>query len=247
MKNGQGDLLSFLFMNTPSVVGLAVRAALLVAPALVLGVSSATAITSPYVTESTNIPLNQAIDDSIQGMVTFNSHSPVEGSISSLTDAVTPDTPTANVIPGPADNTGTWVGLTWDFGGSAFEVQNRQLDRVDIWIDAHDPSRFSFHGDLSISHDGVPSNFIVIPDSEHRATLSQNQNYNLISYVFPEGMVTDFRYLRLNLGPDEGQLPRIVEIDAWISQIPEPGTYAAIFGGMALLVVGWRRWRNRRE
>lgn len=182
-------------------------------------------------TQQTNVPLNQSTDDGINNVLPyFVSHGVVEGSISSLTDATSSDLPIGDVIVGP-DN--ELVGIAWNFG-TPDPGMVWQLDRVDIWIAGYDNFRKGFHGDLSYSLSGDVNDFTVIPSSEHLDSLSENANYNHIRYDFPAELVTDFQYIRLNLLNSENK-PRIVEVDMWVSQIPEPGTFALFAGGMALL------------
>jgi hypothetical protein len=237
------------FFGAVAAVGLAVLLAFLV--------GDAQAVTSPYVTVQQNVPLNQSTTDSVNGIVPFGSHTPIEGSLVSLTDATSPNSPTANVILGP-DN--TWVGVTWDFGAPAPGTVWR-LDRVDIWIAGEDNLRKGFRGDLSVSLTGDVNDFTVIPNSFHEAALSQHANYNYLRYDFPEEFiaganpdqdrypVTDFQFLRLNSRGDTitgtDWQSRYVEIDIWVTQIPEPGTTALLLGGLALLG-GWFGRRNRR-
>jgi hypothetical protein len=211
-------------------------------------VHGAGAVTSPYVTVQQNVPLNQSTTDSVNGVLPyFNSHTIAEGSLFSLTDATSANSPSANVILGP-DN--TWVGVAWDFGapdpGNVW-----RLDRVDIWIAGSDNLRKGFRGDLSVSQTGDQGDFTVIPNSLHHEALSQHENFNYLRYDFPEQFIAggapdqdrypviDFQYLRLNSRGDgisgTDWQPRYVEIDIWVSQIPEPGTVSLLLGGLLLL------------
>lgn len=203
--------------------------------------------------QTTNIPLNQSATDDVNGIIPLGSHSPVEGSISHLTDATSPTDPTSNVILGP-DN--TWVGVTWDFGDLP-EGEFWRLDRVDIWIAGEDNLRKGFRGDFSTSLSGNIDDFTVVPNSEHEAELTQNANFNLVRYDFPgvfiagdepdqdQYPVEGFRYLRFNSRgynlEDVDWQSRFVEIDIWVSQIPEPGTYALGAGLIAIAGVFLRR------
>jgi hypothetical protein len=195
------------------------------------------AATSPYVTQETNVPLNQSTNDSINGILPyFVSHAAVEGTASSLIDAVTPDTPTDNVILGP-DN--TWIGVTWDFGEPNSGYIWR-LDRVDEWIAGGDNLRKGIRADLSVSITGEINDFTVISNSLHWDALQQNDQFNHLRYDFPDQFIAGptntmdrypvkgFRYLRLNSRGDKingvDWQTRFVEFDVWVSQVLSPDT-----------------------
>lgn len=204
--------------------------------------------TSPYVTSRTNVPLDQAVDDSINGVLPyFASHTPQEGgSVASLTDAISPTAPTGNVILGP-DN--TWLGVAWDFGEPA-PGMIWKLDRMDIWIAAADNLRKGYRADLSVSVSGDVNDFQIIPNSYHWEGLTENSQFNHIRYDFPDEFieavnehgepipdqhkypVTGFRYLRFNSRGDGingvDWQPRYVEIDVWVSQVSGPSDVPVI-------------------
>lgn len=226
-------------LPSPSLLTLATSAI-----AMLLGSVASHAVTSPYVTTQTDIPLNQSVTDSVNGIVPVGSHAALEGSITSLTDATSATSPSANVILGP-DN--TWVSATWDLGLLP-EGQSWRLDQIDIWIAGEDNLRKGYHGDFSTSLTGDV--YTVIPNSEHEAALTQNNNFNLVRYDFGGlTLAEDYRYLRFNsngynLDGTDWQ-SRIAEIDVWVTPIPEPGTYALIIGLIALGGAGLRRRLRR--
>jgi hypothetical protein len=211
--------------------------ALFITGAVAFQPQQALAVTSPYVTQQTNVPLNQASSDTVNGVVPFFSHSVVEGGTETLTDATSPNTPDGNVILGP-DN--TWVGVTWDFGAPPAGYVWR-LDRFDAWISAGDNLRKGYQADLSVSSTGDVNDFSIIPNSKHWVGLSQNDNFNHIRYDFPTNFIASgvtntmdrypvegFRYLRLNSRGDSisgtDWQTRFVEIDIWVTAIPDPET-----------------------
>lgn len=202
---------------------------------------AASAVTSPYVTVQTDVPLAQATDDTINGVLPyFHSHDMLEGTIESLTDATSPDSPAGNVILGP-DN--TWVGVAWDFGDPPPDFVWR-LNRFDAWIAAGDDLRKGYQADLSVSVTGNPDDFTVISNSLHWAGLTQNDQYNHIRYDFPASFiagskpdmdrypVVGFRYFRLNSRGDHindvDWQTRFVEVDAWVAAIPDPAKVPGI-------------------
>ncbi len=214
------------------------------------------AVTSPYVTASTNVPLNQATTDTINGVLPYyNSHSMREGAIESLTDATSPSQPAGNVILGP-DN--TWVSVAWDFGDPPQDHLWR-LNRFDAWIIAADNLRKGYQADLSVSVSGEVDDFSIIPNSKHWESLSQNDQYNHVRYDFPTTFiagtntnmdrysVVGFRYLRLNSRGDSinnvDWQTRFVEIDAWVEPIPDPAKIPVISsiqpGAPGDVVVTW--------
>ena len=198
-------------------------------------VDEARAVTSPYVTVQTNTPLNQATNDSVNGILPyFVSHTTVEGPVDTLIDATSPSAPDANVILGP-DN--TWVGVAWDFGDPAPGFIWK-LSRIDAWISAGDNLRKGYRADFSISLTGGVDDFTVISNSLHWAGLNQNDQFNHVRYDFPDQFIAGatntmdrypangFRYLRLNSRGDRinnvDWQTRFVETDIWVSQIPAP-------------------------
>lgn len=204
-------------------------------------IRSAQAITSPYVTEELNVPLNQATDDSVNGILPFFfSHTPIEGSGSSLTDATSADAPGDNVILGPEN---TWVGVAWDFGDPPAGFVWR-LDRFDAWIAGGDNLRRGYRADLSVSLTGTVDDFAIVPNTMHWAALQQNDQNNHLRFDFPTNYiagaasnmdrypVVGFRYLRLNsLGDrinDIDWQTRFVETDIWVTAIPAPTNSPAI-------------------
>jgi hypothetical protein len=228
---------NFLCHSTRSAAcGLALAAAmgLIAAP-------TAHAFTSPYVTAQTDVPLNQATDDTVNGILPyFVSHDTVEGPVSRLTDAFSASAPGENVILGP-DN--TWVGVAWDFGDPP-EGFIWRLDRFDAWIAGEDNLRRGYRADISVSVTGEIDDFAVVPNTMHWAGLTQNPQYNHIRYDFPTEYlagatvsqdrypVMGFRYLRFNSRGDgiEGVdwQTRFVEIDIWVTAIPIPTEGPAI-------------------
>jgi len=194
------------------------------------------AATSPYATVQTNVPLNQATNDSINGILPyFVSHTTVEGPVDTLIDATSTNTPDGNVILGP-DN--TWVGVAWDFGDPA-EGFVWKLSRIDVWISAGDELRRGIRADFSVSSTGGVDEFTVISNSLHWAALSQNSQFNYLRYDFPDQFiagatnnmdrypVNGFRYLRLNSRGDSPSggvdwQTRFAELDVWVTQIPSP-------------------------
>jgi len=222
-----------------SIVSL--HAFILTAGLLSFGVQKIKAATSPYVTEETNVPLNQSTNDSINGVLPFFvSDTPLEGgSADRLTDATSTNTPTSNVILGPEN---TWVGVAWDFGEPP-EGFIWKLDRVDAWIAGEDYLRKGYRADLSVSLTGGVDDFAIITNSLHWSGLTQNAQFNHIRYDFPSEFVaganpdmdkypvSGFRYLRLNSrgdNPNGDGTPdwqtRFVEFDVWVSPIPGPDT-----------------------
>lgn len=198
-------------------------------------VPAAYAVTSPYVTEEINVPLNQATDDTVNGLLPyFVSHETVEGPVSRLTDAASASAPGENVILGP-DN--TWVGVAWDFGDPP-EGFVWRLDRFDAWIAGGDNLRRGYRADISVSLTGQIDDFEVVPNTLHWAGLTQNAQHNHIRYDFPAGYIAGtsvgqdrypvmgFRYLRFNsLGDRINNVDwqtRFVEIDIWVTAIPSP-------------------------
>jgi hypothetical protein len=199
--------------------------------------ADAKAATSPYSTVETNIPLNQATNDSINGVLPyFVSHSPQEGSSDYLVDATSADAPTGNVILGP-DN--TWLGVAWDFGEPA-SGYIWKLVRADVWIAAGDDLRKGIQADISVSSSGDPGDFVVVSNSYHWAGLNHNEQFNHVRWDFPDEFIAgptntmdrypvkDFRYLRLNSRGDRinntDWQTRFVEFDVWVSQVPHPDT-----------------------
>ncbi len=193
------------------------------------------AATSPYVTQEINVPLAQATDDSVNGVLPFFwSHDVLEGQIESLTDAVSASSPTASVIVGPEN---TWVGIAWDFGDPPAGHVWR-LDRFDAWIAGGDNLRKGYRADLSVSLSGFIDDFWIIPNSMHWADLKQNDQFNHIRYDFPDKFilgnkpdndrypVMGFRFLRLNSrgAQVDGKdwQTRFVEIDIWVTAVPLP-------------------------
>jgi hypothetical protein len=195
---------------------------------------SAHAVTSPYVTSQSNVPLNQATDDTVNGVLPyFVSHETIEGPVSRLTDAVSPDAPGDNVILGP-DN--TWVGVAWDFGEPPPGFVWR-LERFDAWTVGGDNLRKGYRADISVSLTGEIDDFDVVPNSLHWEAMANSQ-YNHIRYDFPTEFIAGataaqdrypvmgFRYLRFNSLGDRisntDWQSRFVEIDIWVALAPSP-------------------------
>jgi hypothetical protein len=206
--------------------------------------ASVHANTSPYVTTSTGVPLNQSTNDSINGNLATGD-APLEGSLSSLTDATSASDPTDNVIPG-TDNTST--SMTWDLG-SLVAPSNRKLDRVSIWISASDNVRRGLSSSIALSTNGI--DFTEIPQTANDADLAFADGFfNNVVYDFSSTNITGFQYVRLtSLGHDPNGSgtswqPRLVEVDInTTATVPEPSTVmlgVAAFG----FVFGARRLRR---
>jgi hypothetical protein len=210
-----------------ATLGLAAVLCFIAAPA-------AHAVTSPYVTSQSNVPLNQATDDTVNGVLPyFVSHETIEGPVSRLTDAVSPNAPADNVILGP-DN--TWVGVAWDFGEPPPGFVWR-LERFDAWTVGGDNLRKGYRADISVSLTGDIEDFDVVPNSLHWEAMANSQ-YNHIRYDFPTEFIAGataaqdrypvmgFRYLRFNSLGDRisntDWQSRFVEIDIWVALAPSP-------------------------
>mgnify|MGYP002623764586 FL=1 len=208
------------------------KAIILLMGLLGFGVLEARAVTSPYVTTQTDVPLNQATNDSINGLLPyFSSHTPQEsGSVSRLVDAASATSPNANVILGP-DN--AWVEVAWNFGAPPAGHVWR-LDRLDAWIIAGDNLRKGYRAEIFVSTDG--NNFTVVSNSLHWAGLTQNSRFNHVRYDFPNNYIAGatntmdrfpvkgFQYLRFNSRGDSisgtDWQTRFVEMDIWVSPVP---------------------------
>lgn len=207
--------------------------------------------------------LRESSNDVLQGIVPHGSHPALEGTLSRLTDAPSAKgTTERRVIPGP-DN--TVVELTWDLGGTAYEIETRRLDRIDVWLDGEDAWRTGFDGEFAISSDGV--NFISIPGSRVTTALAHTGNPidgmpltsdgtgtdqpNLVSQQFDPtdtALPGGFRYLRLiSYGYDSVddsllRQPRLMEVDAFtstgpINRVPSSLPFVYDFGTVRLLNV----------
>ena len=219
-------------------------------------------ISSPYATVQTNVPLSQATSDNINGLLPyFNSHTPLEGNIASISDATSTSAPDANVIIGP-DN--TWVGVAWDFGDPGVGYMWR-LDRIDVWIAAGDNLRKGIQADFSVSNSGNVDEFTVIPNSKHWDALSQNEQFNHVRYDFPPTFIAgaeassdrypvkNFRYLRLNSRGDSingvDWQSRFVEVDAFATKIPTPSDPPVIYSVRRSntndIVIDWAAFSGR--
>ena len=169
-----------------------------------IAVSTVSAATSPYVTQEVNVPLNQATNDSVNGILPYStSHSVVEGSLASLSDATSATSPNDQCNRGPEN---TWVGITWDFGAPP-------EDKIWRWI----ASMFGFMvrqlsqglSRISVSLTGNVDDFQIIPNSLHWQDLSNKTSSTTSAMISRNSLratnsendqypVMDFQYLRLN-------------------------------------------------
>ena len=212
--------------------------------AILFGTFSAKAFTSPsspYSTSQLNVPLNQSTNDSINGLLPyFVSQTPVEGSVASLTDADSTNTPTADIFVAP-DGPVT-ADFAWDFGdpGAGYMWQ---LKRFDLWIPTADLTHSGAAVSFAVSSVTNLESFITIPNSSGSCSpAGTSSEYNYLRYDFPDVFVagadptqdkypvTNFRYLKLSslgmigIGPS-GPIftqSRFVEVDAWVIKVIKP-------------------------
>jgi len=148
--------------------------------------------------------------------------------------------PTENGFFWPA---GDDITITYDLG-TAIAPDLRQLDAFSIWVANNDSQRNGFNGSLSVSLDGIT--FTSIADTAFAINPAFNAGnsgtFNQILYTFSPGDVVDFRYLRLTTNnQSSGNQPRLIELDAFVTVIPEPGTIAALLCGMIVLTASANR------
>jgi hypothetical protein len=225
--------------------------------ATLLGVTLLTLVSAKavVVTFDPNIAANWSDDDSLQGLpATVGSgwamyvgggpdgingqNIAANGNVTSrLTDATSPTTPTLSVMAG--DNT-----VSWDFditpgGGLAAD---RRLDSLTIWQKAYEAPRSGSNYKLFTSLNGSVWTAVTGADALFQQPgVSADPTYNKISFTFGLNEVANFNYIRVQDIPFGGYSAPITEIDANISIVPEPSTYALVLGGIATLLLIRRR------
>lgn len=191
--------------------------------------------------------LNQSATDALNGLIPTASATLYDGAVaglvvspSMLSNATATGTPSNNAIFWPAANN---IEITYDLGTTLAPAE-RQLDLFSIWIANNDGQRNGYNGSLSISLDGIT--FTTIPGTSFNVDPSYNADntgtFNQIIYTFAPGDVTNFRYLRLTSNNEaSGNQPRYIELDAFISVIPEPHSFALLAASLLIIVVYGRR------
>jgi hypothetical protein len=156
---------------------------------------------------------------------------------SRLTDATSPTTPTLSVLAG--DNT-----VAWDFNltSDGQLAANRQLDSLTIWQKAWEAPRAGSDYKLFTSLNGTAWTAITGADAVfYSAGVSTDPTYNKISFTFGLNEVANFNYIRVQDKSFGGYNTPLTEIDANITIVPEPSTYALVLGGIATLLLIRRR------
>ena len=225
--------------------------------ATLLGVTLLTLVSAKavVVTFDPNIAANWSDDDSLQGLPAtvgsgwamyigngpdgINGQNIAEnGNVTSrLTDATSPTTPTLSVLAG--DNT-----VAWDFNltSDGQLAANRQLDSLTIWQKAWEAPRDGSNFKLFTSLNGTAWTAITGADALFAAAGNPSApTYNKINFTFAANEVTNFNYIRVQDNQFGAYNGILTEIDANITIVPEPSTYALVLGGIATLLLIRRR------
>jgi hypothetical protein len=225
--------------------------------ATLLGVTLLTLVSAKavVVTFDRNIAANWSDEDSLQGlparvgsgyaMYVGNGPDGINGQniaangnvTSRLTDATSPTAPTLSVMGG--DTTVSWDFDITPVGGLAAD---RRLDSLTIWQKAWEAPRSGSDYHLFTSLNGTAWTAITGADAVFwQPGVSTDPTYNKISFTFGLNEVANFNYIRVQDITFGGYSSILTEIDANISIVPEPSTYALVLGGIATLLLIRRR------
>ena len=178
------------------------------------------------VTTEHGVPLSQCATDSLNGIVGYFTRPGQKKSDDKEKKNRKPGLTDAKSPTAPNEDNGWFTGeVTWDLGDSV-PAPKRQLERVDIWIRAHDAARCDYSGALAVSVDG--EDFITLEDTVFEKQFGEPKHggegkvFNRVSYQFAPGAVTDFRYLRFIAEVPQWTRndSRFVEVDGFVSRGP---------------------------